>query len=186
MGCSCRLCRRCWIYLVLERKNLIMKEITCSGFMLQCCPESFVKTQCDECVLHFGCSGKAAQGCMVVGEECAGGRCICDMIFPQRKLNPLYFSPEIGCFLEYFGSFRNKMWSGGKRRDVKTNNTFCVALFQSKMPLVGLTSAGKKAYSPVRVAACSHRTLFKLHQGFFTLVYPSITWDRSCVPTRPT
>lgn len=35
---------------------------------------------------------------MVVGKECAGRRCICDVIFPKRKLNPLYFSPEIGCF----------------------------------------------------------------------------------------
>lgn len=103
-----------------------------------------------------------------------------------KKTESSIFLPRNWLFLEYFGSFRNKMWSGGKRRDVKTNNTFCVALFQSKMPLVGLTSAGKKAYSPVRVAACSHRTLFKLHQGFFTLVYPSVTWDRSCVPTRPT
>lgn len=59
------------------------------------------------------------------------------------------------------------MWSGGKRNDVKTNNTFCVALFQSKMSLVGLTSAGKEAYSLARVAACSHITLFRLHQGFF-------------------
>lgn len=51
----------------------------------------------------------------------------------------------------------------------KKNNTFCVALFQSKMSLVGLTSAGKEAYSLARVAACSHITLFRLHQGFFLL-----------------
>ena len=55
----------------------------------------------------------------------------------RSKSNSLYFSQEIGCFWDIFVSFRNKVWSGGKRRDVKTNNALCVAVFQSKKPLVG-------------------------------------------------
>lgn len=105
--------------------------------------------------------------------RCDGETCVCDMVLrdwkyteTRSKSNPLCFSQEISCFWNIFVSFRSKVWSGEKR-DVKANNTLCMALFQSKKPLVGLTSAGKKARSIARVVSCSHLTLFKLHHVFF-------------------
>lgn len=107
--------------------------------------------------------------------RCDGETCVCDMVLrdwkyieTRSKSNPLCFSQEISCFWNIFVSFRSKVWSGEKR-DVKANNTLCMALFQSKKPLVGLTSAGKKARSLARVVSCSHLTLFKLHHVFFYL-----------------
>lgn len=66
----------------------------------------------------------------------------------RSRSNSRYFSREIGSFWDIFVSFRNKVWSGGKRRDVKTNNALCMAVFQSKILLwVRRVLGGKSLFS---------------------------------------